>query len=121
MLRSVSMTPLGSDVDPLVNCTIARRAGSGGGITRSSPRPISSEKRARGGSPGAASRNAARSPSINTSVASALATRARVWATNSSKLPRRMGSGRTTTVAPASQVAWIAVTSPRDVGPKRAT
>ena len=42
--------------------------------------------------------------------------RCRVWATNSSIEDRRIGSGSTTIVAPASQVAWMAVTSCRVVG-----
>ena len=45
---------------------------------------------------------------------------ARVWATNSSIDASRIGSGSTTTVAPASQMAWIAVTSARVVGPEQA-
>ena len=40
--------------------------------------------------------------------------RPRVWATNSSIEAMRIGSGSTTTVAPASQMAWMAVTSARD-------
>ena len=52
---------------------------------------------------------------------SAVSMRARVWATNSSSEPSRMGRGSTITVAPHSQVAWMAVTSGREVGPSRAT
>ena len=46
---------------------------------------------------------------------------ARVWATNSSIEPSRIGSGSTTSVAPHSHTAWMAVTSGRVVGPSRAT
>ena len=45
----------------------------------------------------------------------------RVWATKSSIDASRIGRGSTTTVAPASHVAWIAVTNGRVVGPSRAT
>jgi hypothetical protein len=54
-------------------------------------------------------------------LASEAWTRALVWATNSGIDPMRIGSGRTTTVAPASHVASMAVTSARDVGPAMAT
>ncbi len=63
----------------------------------------------------------ASSGSTSTRETSALAIRVRVCATNSSMEDNRIGSGRTTTVAPASQMAWMAVTSGREVGPSRAT
>ncbi len=56
-----------------------------------------------------------------TTETSAVSMRARVWVTNSSSDPSRMGRGSTMAVAPQSQVAWMAVTSGRDVGPSRAT
>src|SRR5690606_12187364 len=65
--------------------------------------------------------NAASSGSTRHRAASAWRTRWRVWATNSSTDDSRIGSGSTTTVAPASQVAWMAVTSSRVVGDSRAT
>ena len=54
-------------------------------------------------------------------MASAFATRRRVASTNSSIEPSRIGSGSIATVAPVSHVAWIAVTSARDVGPSSPT
>ncbi len=65
--------------------------------------------------------NGASSGSTSTSDTSALMMRVLVWATNSSIEESRMGSGSTTTVAPVSQIAWIAVASGREVGPRSAT
>ena len=56
-----------------------------------------------------------------TTVASARSMRRRVWSTNSSIEPSRIGSGRATTAPPASQIACNDVTSARDVGPMTAT
>ncbi len=58
--RSGSMTPLGSDVDPLVYCRITSRSGSGSGISmRSGPGlrgpGSTSSSSAMGGSPGCSS------------------------------------------------------------------
>ncbi len=65
--------------------------------------------------------NGASSGSTSTSETSALVMRTRVWWTNSSIDDSRIGRGSTTTVAPLSQMAWIAVASGREVGPRRAT
>ncbi len=70
-----------------------------------------------GGSVGSGVRNASSCASAITIRLSALEIRARVCSTNSSIEPIRIGRGSITTVAPASQVAWIAVTRSRVVGP----
>src|SRR5947207_1619182 len=70
-----------------------------------------------GGSPGSGSRNSLSCASITTICASAWTMSLRVCATKSSIEANRIGSGSTTTVAPASQVAWMAVTHGRVVAP----
>ena len=58
---------------------------------------------------------------MTTTLVSERRMRARVWAMNWSIAPMRIGSGIVTSAAPASQVAWIAVTSRWVVGPISAT
>ena len=123
---SGSITPFGSDVDPLVNCRIARRSGSSAGRTSRSadsraPSATSSSRRTTAARSGGGSRNGASSGSMTTTSASARSMRLMVCSTNSSIEPRRIGRGRATTAAPASQIACKAVTSARDVGPMIAT
>ena len=116
--RCGSITPLGSAVLPLVNCRIASASGStvvGANLAAS---PCSSSRLVAGIPSGT---NAASWGSTSTIDASALATRRRVASTNSSIDPSRIGSGSMATVAPVSQVAWIAVTSAREVGPRSPT
>ena len=113
---------MGSLVEPLVNWRITRRSGSSSGRTQAAASPpASSANGTIGGSPGSGATKGASSGSTTHSRASALRMRWRVWATNSSIEDRRIGSGNTTMVAPASHVAWMAVTSSRVVGDSSAT
>ncbi len=113
---------MGSDVDPEVNCSTAiRRRIVVGTHVVGRRRPARSSRSTKGGSPGSALRNSASWGSTSTTSQSALRMRARVWATNPSSDAIRIGSGSMTTQAPHSQVAWIAVTSSRVVGPSTAT
>ena len=119
--RWARTTPFGSSVEPLVNWMMPSASGSSGGRSHARGAPRSSSRPTTGGSPGSTTRNGASCGSTTTTVASAFAIRRRVWRANSSMEPRRIGSGRHTSVAPASQVASIAVTSAREVGPSSAT
>ncbi len=120
--RSGSITPLGSDVEPLVNWRMTNRSGSSAGRTQAPGSPVArSAGRTIGGSPGSGDTNAANSGSITHTRASALWIRWRVWATNSSIDDSRIGSGSTTIAAPASHVAWMAMTSSFVVGDSSAT
>ena len=124
--RSGSITPFGDAVEPDVNWRIANRSGSSAGRVHAAalwraPSAASSSSRTSGVSAGGGSRNGARSRSTTTSPVSALVMRVRVWSTNSSMDPRRIGRGRATTVPPARNVAWMVVTSARVVGPRMPT
>ena len=120
--RSGSITPFGSAVEPLVNCRIASRSGSSAGRTQAAGSPAASSPICSiGGSSGSGVTNGASSGSTITILASAWWMRCRVWATNSSIDPSRIGSGSTTRVAPVSHVAWMADTSGRVVGDSSAT
>jgi len=119
MVRCGSITPLGRAVDPLVNCSTARLSGSTVGSAKDAV--PSSWRTTKGGSPATGSTNGASSASRTSRSASALRTRVRVWDTNSSMEDMRIGNGSTTAVAPASHVAWMAVTRARLVGASRAT
>ena len=82
-VRCGSITPFGSDVDPLVNCRIARRSGSSAGRSHASaparPGPgCTASQPSIGGSPGSGSMNGASSGSTSTSDTSALVIRTRV-------------------------------------------
>ena len=119
-----SITPLGSAVEPLVNWRTARDVGSSLGASQaqgSLTSPVRSGRSTTGGSPASGWMNPASIGSATTSVVSAARTRVRVWATKSSRELIRIGRGSTTTVAPASHTAWMAVTKGREVGPRRAT
>ena len=111
--RSGSITPFGSAVEPLVNCRIARRSGSSGGRV---PRR-GADRRA----PSAASSSSSTSAALDVSGTAGRGTArgrgrpprarrrrsrcaARVWSTNSSIDPSRIGSGSATTVPPASHI-----------------
>ena len=84
-------------------------------------RAASSSSSTIGGSPGCGSRNSLSCAPITTTCAPAWTMSRRVWATKSSIDASRIGRGSTTTVAPASHVAWIAVTNGRVVAPSNAT
>ena len=110
------MTPLGSAVEPLGELQDRERVGIDGGRDRSGRR----------GRPGAAGgRQERRSADRRARRLEerrevgvddderevGMADPRRVWTTNSSIEPSRIGSGSTTSAAPASHVAWMAVTS----------
>ena len=119
-----SITPLGSDVDPLVNWRMASADGSSLGASQaqgSLASPVSSPRSTTGGSPGSGWRKPASIGSATSSVVSAARIRVRVAPTKSSSELIRIGNGSTTAVAPASHTAWMAVTRGRDVGPRRPT
>ena len=120
--RSGSITPFGSDVEPLVNCRIASRSSSSGGWVYGWPEAARrSSSCTVVGSEGCASRNGASCGSMTRRSVSPCMMRPRVCDTNSSSEPMRIGSGRTMTVAPASHTAWMVVTRSRVVGPRIAT
>ena len=90
------------------------------GFTRAR-RGAASARLGSAGSGNKSSRKGAISGSTTTSATSAFAMRSCVCCTNSSMEPSRIGRGNATTVAPARNVAWIAVTSGREVGPRMPT
>ena len=118
--RCGSITPLGSAVDPLVNWRIPSASGSSGGRSHRAASPRSSSRQhdragRRARRRGRARGRGRRATSARVGVLDAPRASARV---NSSIEPSRIGNGRHTSVPPASHVAWIAVTSGRDVGPR---
>ncbi len=117
-----SMTPFGAAVLPLVNCRIASESGSSTGRAYASAPRVATAARSSssvtiGGSSGSGVRNASSCASATTTRHSAFAIRTRVCSTKSSMEAIRIGSGSMTTLPPASQVAWMAVTRSRLVGP----
>ena len=117
--RCGSITPLGSAVLPLVNCRIASDSGSTVGAAKRAGVADQLVEHRDGESRRARSRRAEGRRARSRRRRSR--TRRRVASTNSSIEPSRIGSGSIATVAPVSHVAWIAVTSARDVGPSSPT
>ena len=99
--RSGSMTPLGSDVEPLVYCRITSRSGSGSGDSMRVGAGAAAagqhvvEQGAWAGRPALPRRTRPAASSISRSLASPWRMRSRVPLTNSSSEPMRMGSGST--------------------------
>ena len=123
--RCGSITPRGSDVEPLVYCRIASAFGIVGRpcvrAGRVPRRPSSASSSTIGGSPGAGSRNSASCASTTTSARRTRGCEPGSGRRTPRSTPSRIGSGSITVAAPHNHVAWIAVTSGRVVGPRIAT
>ena len=125
--RCGSITPFGSVVEPLVYCRMTSRSGScAGQLERSRARAARGRAADRaaapiGGSPGAARRTARRS-SISSELGVA---RGGCGRGSDRRTPRASPAASAAAApsrrAPASQHAWMAVTSGRLVGPRIAT
>ena len=117
--RSGIITPLGSDVDPLVYCRIDSRSGSGVGELEARRRPgcpapgcTDAERRRWAGRPAT---GLVEGGQLRRRSAGAWRRRGGSGHGSARRTPRcepiRMGSGSTIDAAPASQHPWMAVTS----------
>ena len=120
-----SITPRGSEVEPLVYWMMASIEGSSaGGSYRPSARlsgGMRSGRSATGGSPFRGAMNPASAGSATSRAMSAWRTRLRVCSANAVREASLRGRGSGTTAAPASQIPCRAVTRGRLVGPSRPT